>query len=36
MPVGIMGDVVAEIAPSPKRGATLSDVGSVKRAVIDA
>jgi cyclohexadieny/prephenate dehydrogenase len=31
-----MGDLVAEIAPSLKPGATLSDVGSVKRAVIDA
>ena len=36
VPVGVMGDLVAEIAPSLKPGATLSDVGSVKRAVIDA
>ena len=36
VPVGVMGDLVAEIAPSLQPGATLSDVGSVKRAVIDA
>ncbi|MEO0566613.1 MAG: prephenate/arogenate dehydrogenase family protein [Pseudomonadota bacterium] len=36
IPVGVMGDVAAEIAPALKHGATLSDVGSVKRAVIDA
>ncbi len=36
VPVGVMGDVAAEIAPALKSGATLSDVGSVKRAVIDA
>lgn len=36
VPVGAMGQVAAEIAPSLKRGATVSDVGSVKRAVIDA
>ncbi|PVA09884.1 prephenate/arogenate dehydrogenase family protein [Pelagivirga sediminicola] len=36
VPVGAMGDVAAEIAPGLKPGATLSDVGSVKRAVIDA
>ncbi|HEY9037895.1 MAG TPA: prephenate/arogenate dehydrogenase family protein [Roseovarius sp.] len=36
VPVGVMGDVAAEIAPALKPGATVSDVGSVKRAVIDA
>ncbi len=36
VPVGVMGDVAAEIAASLKPGATVSDVGSVKRAVIDA
>lgn len=36
VPVGVMGDVAAEIAPALKAGATISDVGSVKRAVIDA
>ncbi|MDT8327574.1 MAG: prephenate/arogenate dehydrogenase family protein [Roseovarius sp.] len=36
VPVGAMGAVAAEIAPALKPGATLSDVGSVKRAVIDA
>ena len=36
VPVGAMGDVAAEIAPVLKPGATLSDVGSVKRHVIDA
>jgi cyclohexadieny/prephenate dehydrogenase len=35
-PVGVMGDVAAEIAPHLKPGATLTDVGSVKQAVIDA
>jgi cyclohexadieny/prephenate dehydrogenase len=35
VPVGAMGAVAAEIAPSLKPGATVSDVGSVKRAVID-
>lgn len=35
VPVGVMGQVAAEIAPSLKPGATVSDVGSVKRAVID-
>ncbi len=35
IPVGAMGNVAKEIAPVMKRGATLSDVGSVKRAVID-
>ncbi|WP_138934920.1 prephenate/arogenate dehydrogenase family protein [Roseovarius arcticus] len=36
VPVGAMGAVAAEIAPYLKPGATVSDVGSVKRAVIDA
>ncbi|MCX7300291.1 MAG: prephenate/arogenate dehydrogenase family protein [Rhodobacterales bacterium] len=36
VPVGAMGPVAAEIAPVLKPGATVSDVGSVKRAVIDA
>jgi cyclohexadieny/prephenate dehydrogenase len=36
VPVGAMGAVAAEIAPHLAPGATLSDVGSVKRAVIDA
>lgn len=36
VPVGAMGDVAAEIAPHLAQGATVSDVGSVKRAVIDA
>lgn len=36
VPVGVMGQVAAEIAPALKPGATLSDVGSVKRAVIEA
>jgi cyclohexadieny/prephenate dehydrogenase len=36
VPVGAMGEVAAEIAPVLKRGATVSDVGSVKRAVIEA
>lgn len=36
VPVGVMGDVAAEIAGSLKSGATVSDVGSVKRQVIDA
>ncbi len=36
VPVGAMGLVAAEIAPGLKSGATVSDVGSVKRAVIDA
>jgi cyclohexadieny/prephenate dehydrogenase len=35
VPVGAMGAVAAEIAPHLKRGATVTDVGSVKRAVID-
>lgn len=36
VPVGVMGDVAAEIAPALKPGATLSDVGSVKGHVIEA
>lgn len=36
VPVGAMGAVAAEIAPHLAPGATVSDVGSVKRAVIDA
>ncbi len=36
VPVGAMGAVAAEIAPHLAKGATVSDVGSVKRAVIDA
>lgn len=36
VPVGAMEAVMREIAPSLKPGATVSDVGSVKKAVIDA
>lgn len=36
VPVGVMGEVAAEIAPDLKAGATVTDVGSVKQAVIDA
>ncbi|WP_373355982.1 prephenate/arogenate dehydrogenase family protein [Pseudoroseicyclus sp. CXY001] len=36
VPVGAMGAVAAEIAPVLKPGATISDVGSVKQAVIEA
>ena len=36
VPVGAMGQVAAEIGPALKPGATVSDVGSVKRAVISA
>jgi len=36
VPVGAMGDVAAEIGPHLKPGCTVSDVGSVKQAVIDA
>lgn len=36
VPVGAMGAVAEEIAPALKPGATLTDVGSVKRHVIDA
>ncbi|MFB2531180.1 prephenate/arogenate dehydrogenase family protein [Paracoccus sp. p4-l81] len=36
VPVGAMGDVMAEIAPHLKPGAVITDVGSVKQAVIEA
>ena len=36
VPVGAMGAVMEEIAPALKPGCTLSDVGSVKKAVIEA
>ncbi len=36
VPVGAMGPVAAEIAPALMPGATVSDVGSVKRHVIEA
>jgi len=36
VPVGVMGAVAAEIAPHLAPGATVTDVGSVKREVIDA
>ena len=36
VPVGAMAEVAAEIAPHLAPGATVTDVGSVKRAVIDA
>ncbi|WP_428541767.1 prephenate/arogenate dehydrogenase family protein [Profundibacter sp.] len=36
VPVGAMGAVAAEIAPHLDKGVTVSDVGSVKRAVIEA
>lgn len=36
VPVGVMGAVAAEIAPHLKSGATVTDVGSVKQAVIEA
>ncbi|MEM8537235.1 MAG: prephenate/arogenate dehydrogenase family protein [Pseudomonadota bacterium] len=36
VPVGAMGDVAREIGPALKAGATVSDVGSVKRTVIQA
>lgn len=36
VPVGVMGAVAEEMAPALKSGATVSDVGSVKRAVIEA
>ena len=35
VPVGVMGTVACEIGPHLKPGATLTDVGSVKRAVVD-
>lgn len=36
VPVGAMGAVAKEIAPFLKKGAVITDVGSVKRAVIEA
>ena len=36
VPVGAMGEVAAEIAPHLQPGATVTDVGSVKQAVIEA
>lgn len=36
VPVGVMGDVATQIAPHLTPGCTLSDVGSTKRAVIEA
>ncbi|MEN8891307.1 prephenate/arogenate dehydrogenase family protein [Planktotalea arctica] len=36
VPVGAMESVAREIAPALQQGATVTDVGSVKRAVIDA
>lgn len=36
VPIGPMGKIAQEIAPHLKPGATVTDVGSVKRAVIDA
>ncbi len=36
VPVGVMGDMAAAIGPHLKPGATVTDVGSVKQAVIDA
>ena len=35
VPVGVMGPVMGQIAGSLKKGATVTDVGSVKRDVID-
>lgn len=35
VPVGAMGEVAAQVAPHLKSGATVSDVGSVKSAVIN-
>lgn len=34
VPVGVMGEIAAQIAPYLKTGATVTDVGSVKRQVI--
>ncbi len=36
VPVGVMGEIAAEIAPYLKQGAVVTDVGSVKEAVIEA
>ncbi len=35
-PVGVMGSIMSDIAPNLKEGVVISDVGSVKQAVIDA
>ena len=35
VPVGAMAEIISEIGPSLEKGATVSDVGSVKQAVID-
>ena len=35
VPIGAMGKIMAEIAPYLKPGSTVTDVGSVKRSVID-
>ncbi len=35
-PVGVMGDIAREIAPELKPGAIITDVGSVKSAIIEA
>ena len=36
VPIGAMGEIAAEIGPHLKAGATVTDVGSVKQAVVDA
>jgi cyclohexadieny/prephenate dehydrogenase len=36
VPVGVMGEIAAEIGPHLALGATVTDVGSVKRAVVEA
>ncbi|MCB1366146.1 MAG: prephenate/arogenate dehydrogenase family protein [Rhodobacteraceae bacterium] len=36
LPVGVMGDLAAEVAPHLKPGALVTDVGSVKNAVVQA
>ncbi|MBN8629644.1 MAG: prephenate/arogenate dehydrogenase family protein [Rhodobacterales bacterium] len=36
VPVGVMGEIAEEIAPHLKPGATVTDVGSVKQAVVSA
>ena len=36
VPVGVMGEIAAEIGPHLKPGATVTDVGSVKQAVVAA
>lgn len=36
VPVGVMGQIAAEIAPHLQPGATVTDVGSVKAAVVEA